>query len=256
MKKQNTLGLVFGLILFIAGVIIGLFFLFRVVWANVEGNSFWEYPEVLTFDPEIETDAAIQTLRCPIIMTPDETKEVWVRFKNPKDFDVNPVAQVTISHPGQPDEMDRFYLDIPLAPKAKYTDQYTVSSENIRSGSVIFVRVFLSQAQYFPPSLTRHCSIVITQMGNLSSKTILWLTVSVAIGLMLIGTRLLWVFSSDKMRRSQKLFHRIVFIMVSLLISLLSALLRLNFLAIGLSVLTAIIIVSVLENILMDLVNI
>ncbi len=255
MKKQMKFGLLIGMVIYSIGIVIGLIFLLKIVWSNVEGMSFWESPEVLSFEPDVETDGIIQKLYCPVIMTPNETKEVWVRVKNPKDYPITPFAQITISHPGLPDNMDRNYEKLSIAPQFSKTSHYFVSSENIQFGRVIYVRAFLYQGEYYPPSVTRHCSIVVTQIGDLSSKSIFWLVIGTTAGSILVGILLWWLFSSDKMLRSNKMMKRMVFIAISLFLSLLSKFLGLNLLAIILTILTLLIIVSVLENLFMDWVN-
>ncbi len=182
----------FGVIIFIIGLLLGAAFNTLAVWSDLEGMSFWGYPESNSYDPEIETDGRLHSLICPVILTSSETASVRVKVSNPKDFPITPSIQASLSQPGVRDNLTREKQPLSLEPGETVEVSWQVGQDNILFNRIILVRVFLFQSNYYPPSATAHCGIMVRNLGFLKSTQLSIIVISASLVGMVAGASIWW----------------------------------------------------------------
>jgi hypothetical protein len=203
MKNKNKNKLLISLVLFILGLAISLTFNVFVLWANLEGMSFWGYPEALAFDSNLTTEARLTSLRCPVILTPGESGTVAVTVRNPNDYPIEAWISAHISMLGMEDNMLRELRSAPLAPGEKTTMSWEVSEQNKNKNGMILARVFLRLTERHPPARTRHCGIMTVDLWGLSSGLI---TTIALLGGHILQAAGIWIWRQVK-RQSTKEDH-------------------------------------------------
>ena len=189
---KNQLIKSFGIILFCITFLLGATYNTIAFWRDLEGMSFWGYPESTSFDSKIETDGRLHHLICPVLLTSSETASVKIKVSNPKDYPINPAIQANLSNPGEPDNLIRNKQTLSLEPGQTVELSWQVGKSNILFGRVIFVRIYFFQSAYHPPSATAHCGIMVRDFGNLNSSQLSLLVIVVSIAGMMIGSLIWW----------------------------------------------------------------
>ena len=141
---------VFSLILFMAGVVIGMIFIGFAAWADFEASI---------FDTSIKSDETLKTLRCPIMIGKDHFGTVKDPFSNPSDRKINPIIQASISN-GLVTLMQQDRARLPLEPGETVKKEWTVYPTDAVWGRFIMVRV-LQYREYPVPSRSGSCGIVL-----------------------------------------------------------------------------------------------
>jgi len=214
MKNKYSHKLLIGLVLFILGLTISLIFNIFVLWANLEGMSFWGYPEALAFDSSLTAEARISSLRCPVILASGESGTVAITVRNPNDYPIEAWISAHISMLGMEENMLRELKSAPLAPGEKTTLRWEVSEQNKNNNGMILARVFLRLTERHPPARTRHCGIMTVDLWGLSSGLIL--------ALALLGGHILqgagiWIWGQVKRQSTKEdYFTRNVMITMSI----------------------------------------
>ena len=133
------------------GVIVGFFLIFVAAWADMEASAY-DFPRL--------ANAGLGGLRCPVLMTPDETGTIALDVSNPTEGQISPSRKTLISTRIFPEE----FLDgIQLTPGESKRLEWTVDAENIDLGSFIFAKVLLYSA-YPLPTREATCGIFIIDL--------------------------------------------------------------------------------------------
>lgn len=172
MKHKQLYLSILSLLVYLLGLAASLTFNTFVLWANLEGQSFWGYPEALAFDSSLTTEARLSSLRCPVILTPGEAGTVEVTVRNPNDYPIEAWVSAHISKPGQTENMVRDLQGVPLSPDEGAHLRWTVTQDNVIRNRMIIARVFLRLTEWHPPARTKHCGILLVDLGGLSSRAI------------------------------------------------------------------------------------
>jgi len=239
-NKNKSLIKFIPIILFILGLTITLFINLFSLWVNLEGMSFWGYPESLSFDSSLSTNARLTSLECPTVLAPWETGKIQVTIKNPKDEPINAWVSAHISMPERREGIYRKTRTVRLEPKEKTTLTWNIGKDNIFNEKEIIARVFLRLTKHHPPARTKHCGIIIIDLWGLSGKAITALFLITGHAFQLAGVLLLRQVVSENKKKEQmilnviiglcflsglmtygSLFHSWVFSLFSLLVSLL-----------------------------------
>ncbi|HQN44292.1 MAG TPA: hypothetical protein PLA25_09170, partial [Anaerolineaceae bacterium] len=190
MKTKFWLSL--AVILFLFGFVFVMVFNFGAVWTDLEGMSFWGYPEATSFDGWIESDIEVSSLSCPILLTSSEVATVKFRVTNAGETPIKPVVQASISKPGEQDDLIRNVQELALEPFESETFYWQISHENALENWAVYIRTYVYKTQYYPPSITRHCGIMVRNFGNLTGLQItLLITISSTV-LMGLGLWIWW----------------------------------------------------------------
>lgn len=240
MKQKNALKLAISLIVYLVGLALSLTFNSFTLWAGLEGQSFWGYPEALAYDTSLTTEARISRLTCPVVITPGEVSPVRLTVSNPNDYPINAWVSAHISMPDRLENMVRELTSVPLAPGETSTLQWEIGQDNIIHNRMILVRVFLRLTDLHPPARTKHCGIIAIDLWGLSSTAIMVLSLAVGHILQVVGIGLWWQGRMQSRKKDNltsnvlialtilsilmtvsSLFHGWIFGLISLLLALL-----------------------------------
>jgi hypothetical protein len=168
-----------GASLFLAGVVIGLALSATVAWAYSEAAAYSSY----------NGDASLK-LKCPLMISPDESGVVRAEVINLIDEDIKPVVTAQISHGKLPREVSQTLL--------LSTGETKTVEWNIDSSDVIFERLILInvlQSRYSDnPSRSGSCGILIFSMFGLTGRQSFALMLAASLILILAGG-LLWLYA-------------------------------------------------------------
>ena len=176
MKKKTILVLVIALMIYLAGFALRAAFNGFVLWGNLEGQSFWGYPESITYDSALTAEADLVSLDCPILLTPGEVGTIEVTVANPNDYRITAWISAHVSKPDQLENMVRQTRRTYLEPGESSVLSWKVSEDNIIHGRMILFRVFLRLTQFHPPARTNHCGIMFIDLWGLSGSAIVILS--------------------------------------------------------------------------------
>lgn len=192
MKTKNTSLIVISIIIYILGYASSTAFNSLVLLANLEGQSFWGYPEAIAYDSSLTREARMSGLRCPILLTPGKSGTVSINVRNPNDYPITAWVSAHISMPDMTENMIRDTQGVPLAPGERSILRWEVSDENVIRNHTILVRTFLRLTDRHPPSRTSHCGIISLDIWGLSSNAIMIITLVGGHILQALGIWMLW----------------------------------------------------------------
>ncbi len=201
--KTKTPNLIFGSLLFISGLAIGLVFSGLALWVNLEGMAFWGYPESIAYDSSLTKEAKIGRLDCPILLTDGETGTIRLPISNTIDSPTTAWIKAHLSMPGRVENMVRRLRSVELAPGEESEMRWLVTTDNTIYGRMILVRVFLQLTEFHPPAQTQHCGIISANLWGLSSTQILTVTVGSSLLLILGGAYIIWRSIPDWTRKAK-----------------------------------------------------
>jgi hypothetical protein len=151
MHNMNNPKRLLGFLSYGIGVAVGFFLIFVATWADIEANSY-DFPRL--------ANAGLGGLRCPVLMTPDETSTISLNVSNPTGNQISPAIKVLISTRLLPEE---FLEGIQLMPGEAKRLEWTVDSEHIDLGNFILAKVLLYSA-YPLPSREATCGIFVLNL--------------------------------------------------------------------------------------------
>ena len=176
MKDRKEILALAGLILYIAGVLIGTVFFGFTVWGDYEAAM---------FDASLGSDKRLTTLRCPILINSKETGTVTVTVDNPT---VEPVERLinTSKSGGFVTSILRESQRISLAPGETKQVQWTVSQEDAAWGHFILNRVYL--VRHHPqPSRSGSCGVLTANLGIFTGNQVVAIIFVTSVAFILTG---------------------------------------------------------------------
>jgi hypothetical protein len=221
MKRKNIPLLIFGLLVYVVGIAASMTLNIFVLWANLEGQSFWGYPEALAFDTTLTTEARLSSLSCPVVLAPGEVGRVEVKVSNPNDYPIEAWISAHISKPGETENIVRELRSVSLAPGESSILRWQVDEDNIINRRMILMRVFLRLTDRHPPARTKHCGITSVDLWGLSGRSI---TLLALVGGHIIQAGGIWMWWLARRLSGKKnhLVHNVI-IALSLLSLVMSA---------------------------------
>lgn len=161
-----------GAALFTLGALLGIGLTIAGVWADLEAN-FYGFDKV--------SDRKISTLRCPVLMSSQESATISAAFTNPSDTPVEPLIRADISSSMLFEDRRE---QIRILPGETRSVTWSVTAENIDLGRFIFIKVYQYPASVLPPGEATCGVMVFNFLGlNGTQMTVLALAGSV-IGLL------------------------------------------------------------------------
>lgn len=250
-SKKQKIGQISGSILFFIGFVLGLLLNIRVGWSFVEGMSFWGYPEEIYFDPALTSEGKITQFKCPMLITPDETKEIRIRVKNPKEYAIQPILEFLVSNPNPQGNIIRENQNLSIEPAKTVSTTYVLKFNNDEKFQIRYIRVFLHQDSLYPAALTKHCGVVVFQLGSLNSFAIISLGIALYALLMLSGLWLIHKNSKPSLPGSDRTKNGMVALGLFLLACTLANLLAWSFIAVLFLILTVLAFFAILQQIVL-----
>jgi hypothetical protein len=242
---------IFGVVLFTFCLLLSVAYNGLAFWSDLEGMSFWGYPESNSYDPEIETDGRLHNLICPVLVTSSEVAIVRVKVSNPKDFPITPIIQASISNPSVQDNLVRDKQTLALAAGETVELSWQVGKENILFGRVIFARVYLFQSAYHPPSATAHCGIMVRDLGGLSGVQLSIFVIGASLIGMLAGA-LIWWSAREGVQNISKIFGIFAWLLALTIVNFFANFLGLMLIAGLLVLLTTLSFLAIMEALLLN----
>jgi hypothetical protein len=171
-----------SILLFSAGILLGLALAGSAAWADLEAK-FYGFEKM--------GDQALSGLRCPVVMTASETGTVSVTLTDPTDKPLQLMARADISNPIQI-RTERKTLS--LAPGEKNQLSWAVTSDDVDLDFFIFVKVstYPTAASPFREST---CGIVVVNLPSLTGNQVFAVTLAASLLSIAIGL-VLWEVSS------------------------------------------------------------
>lgn len=177
-----------GGLLFVAGLLLGMALFGAVIWGDLEAAL---------FSPGIQQDAALRSLRCPVLITRSETGTVSARLKNPLERSTERYVRAHISD-GYVTLMREINTRVPLDPGERQRLEWTVTADDAAFGRLVLVKVVL-RARYPLPSRQGTCGILVLDVPYLTGNQFFALGFAVSLLSMAAGC-VLWFRAGEPLR--------------------------------------------------------
>jgi hypothetical protein len=154
MANRKPIYVILSLILFGAGVLIGIIFFASTVWSDYEAAM---------FDASLGGDKRFSSLKCPILINSNETGYIRVTVENPTDQPTERTIHISKSG-GFISYVLKETQRIPLAPGEERLIEWPVTQQDAAWGHFILNRAFLVRRHPLP-SLTGSCGVLTADLG-------------------------------------------------------------------------------------------
>jgi hypothetical protein len=201
------------ILLLAVGILLGTALVGLATWGDLE--------TVLLFPPPT-ADKELLNLRCPILISSNETGTVYANYRNPSSYTTTPFVVITISQ-GSTIILDDFTSHPTIPPGTTQKLSWAVvPGEAAFRGSLILVRVFINRS-YPLPSRDSTCGISVFNLGGLTGEQVVYGSFIVSLIGMLAGT--FWWLRIYKSMPGQRdtLIGGIMFIEVVVILGLIAS---------------------------------
>ncbi len=247
MKRKIRAHQVIGAIVYILGFLLGLAFSAVAVLSDLEGASFWGLQEAAMFPSDNPVDGRLNQLRCPIILTSQETGTISTSVTNPHDVPITQIIQADISDPTDLFHIKQDRQKIVIESNSKKEFSWTITPEDRLYNRLILARVYLYQQIAYGPAKTAHCGVLVWDFLGLSSKQMIIIWVFASLVLMVAGGGL-WLGKRIISREwSDKLLNRLALLAGLVLVEMIVNLLGIFIVAVIIYVLILVVLLSMLD---------
>lgn len=170
-----------GLVLFVAGWLLGLLLGGAGVWADMEASL---------FDASLSPEAPLDTMRCPLIMT-GPTATVTARIANVADKPRTLLVTAHISD-GYMTLLREINDKLQLEPHEQRQLAWMVTSDDVVFGCLALVRVHVLRNAPMPYR-NRACGILVLPLPWISGEALVWWVIIASVLLMGLGIALWWL---------------------------------------------------------------
>ncbi len=201
-KAKKTL-IVIG---FILSFLLGFALLVFSVWGDVESQM---------FDAMYKGDERLSTLKCPVVLTPQDEEQFSATISNPIDEEIKPAVRVHVSSSFLDTKREE-NLNFELAPKESRKLAWQVSPSEAEDGNMILVKVFLFRDY---PISSKHatCGIWVLDIPLIKGNQLIYGSFALsAIGM--IATTALWPTVNKPMGKKAKELFRAFYILSAIII--------------------------------------
>lgn len=160
---------ILSIALFGIGLLLGMGFVAATVWADLEASL---------FEPTKAAQERLGTLRCPLIITPQEAGTISTTLSNPTERALRQTVRGTISH-GFSSLMREVDAQFTLEPGETRKAEWTVTAADAAWRHFILVRV--NVLRNFPlPFRSGSCGVLVMNLPGLTGNQIvvLWFAAS------------------------------------------------------------------------------
>jgi hypothetical protein len=238
MKNPSIASRILIIFLLAVGILVG---------AALVGIATWGDLETVLFFPPSTADKGLPNLRCPILISSNETGTVYVNYSNPSTYTATPIVTVTISQ-GSTIITDDFTSDptVPAGTSQKLS-WAIVPKEAAYRGLLILVRVFINRS-YPIPSRSNTCGVVVLNLGGLTGEQVVYGGFIISLVGMLAGS--IWWLRTNKSMPGLRdtLTGGIMFIVVAVILGLIASWFGLWLLGLGSFIITILLVVILLAR--------
>ena len=208
MKK--TIFNILSIILFLAGVNLGIGLLGITVWGDLEASL---------FDVSIQAEENIEGFNCPVMITTGERGKVNAVFNNPHTREVKRNIRVHISW-GYATLLREITFELPLEPGETQELSWDILPQDAAFGNMILVRAYALRANPLP-SQGATCGVLVVDIPNFTGMQIFTFA-SIASGVfMLVGAGVYTLNNRPLFEKPKKIARGMFFIIGILAIGLL-----------------------------------
>jgi len=169
------------LAVFAVGVLVGTTLIAITVWGDLEASL---------FNPGIQYDAHLRTLRCPVIITPNHPGTIHARIKNTLDRSTSMFLRARISE-GYVTLFREEKLQLPLEPGEAQRVDWTINADDAAYDRLVLFKVGVTGG-YPIPARQATCGVVRIGIPFLSGGLIY--VIALVIGLAgSIGATVFWI---------------------------------------------------------------
>jgi len=242
MKIFSITSRILMMLLLVIGILIG---------TALVGIATWGDMETMLFFPPSTADKGLPNLRCPILISSNETGTVYVNHHNPSTYTTTPIITATISQGSTVITEDFTSQPVILPGTIQKLTWAVVPGEAAYRGLLILMRVYIN-GSYPLPSRSNTCGIVVLNLGGLTGEQVVYGSFFLSLVGMLAGS--FWWLKTQKTRPGQRdsLSGGIIFIMVTIVLGLIASWFGLWMFGLGSFVITLLLIVILLARFGMD----
>lgn len=243
MKSPSIVSRILMIVFLAIGILVGTALVGIATWGDME--------TVLIFPPS-SADKELPNLRCPILISSNETGTVYVNYSNPSTYNATPIVVATISQ-GSTIITDDFtsHPTIPAGTTQKLS-WAVVPAEAAYRGRLILMKVFINRS-YPLPSRSSTCGIVVLNLGGLTGEQVVYGTFLLSLLGMLSGS--IWWLRTNKTIPGQRdtLTGGILFIVVVVTLGLVASWFGLWAFGLGSFIITVLLVVILLARFGVDI---
>lgn len=213
MQKSKVVS-VLSVLFFSFGILLGIVLIGVTVWADLEATLF--NIQARQYDP-------FRGLRCPIIMTPDETATIRARFKNTLDRETDFFIRAHISH-GYVTLRREVITELTLAPGEAERVGWEITEDDAAFGRLVLFRMTV-RGGYPLPNRQGTCGVLMVNVPNLQGGQIVALLLGGSLLFTLGGGGLWFVTHREMLDLHVQLSRAIGFLTLSIILGILTSLL-------------------------------
>ena len=173
MKFRTLIISIAGMSLFLGGVLLEMAISGGVLWGEIEARLYTSQSSSLGLE-----------MKCPLMISFDETGIIRASISNTLDQDVLPVVTAEISRDGGAQQISQ---TLTLAPHESKTVEWNVDSSNILFGRLVLVSI--QQGHYSDLSARQgYCGILFVSVFGMNGTVTLILLCSASLLLLILGT--------------------------------------------------------------------
>jgi hypothetical protein len=180
-KSRTPLRIVSGL-LFTAGLLVAMAVTFITFWPDMEASL---------FDSSRQAEESLPSLRCPLIVSSNETAMIRVTFENPVDRDVRFLLRTNIAQGGLT-LMRREEGVVELTPNEERELTFEADPDDAAFGRLVLARVYAFRNPPLP-SRTGSCGVLVLDLPSWLNGTRLILLALGASFVLLAAGSALWL---------------------------------------------------------------
>lgn len=195
-KLPKSLAQALGILLFSVGFLIGMALFGAIIWADFEAAL---------FNPGIQQDASLRSLRCPAVITTSETGTVTASLRNPLDRPTERYVRAHITD-GYVTLLREVNKLVSLEPGERQQLQWTVTANDAAFGRLVLVKVVL-RARYPLPSRQGTCGILVVDVPYLTGDQVFGLSFAASLLSMAAGFAL-WYRASQPLHEQRRQLAR------------------------------------------------
>jgi hypothetical protein len=181
-----------GVLLFSVGLLLGMALFGAIVWADFEA---------VLFDPGLQQDAPLRSLRCPVMIARSETGSVTASLSNPLDRSTERYVRAHITD-GYITLMREVNRSVSLAPGERQRLEWEVTGDDAAFERFILVKVIL-RGRYPLPSRQGTCGILVVDVPYLTGEQVFGLAFGASL-LCMIGGLVLWTRASQPLGQRER----------------------------------------------------
>ncbi len=181
-----------AILLFSLGLLLGSALFAVMIWSDFEAAL---------FNPGLQQDAALRSLRCPVLITTSETGTVTASLRNPLDRSTERYVRAYITD-GFVTLMREVNRSVSLAPGETARLEWTVTADDAAFERLILLKVVV-RGRYPLPSRQGTCGILVVDAPLLKGSQIFALWLGASLLCMGLGLRL-WVRVRRSLREQER----------------------------------------------------